>query len=559
MKYLPRCVVTLALVVSYFAFFSVASSQTKPTKKSPGGTISGKVTVKGKATPGIVVGLRVSQPTTPFEQPSLRATTDQDGRYRLTDVPAGTYQVTPAAPALVGSDINSRSQTVVILEGESVDGIDFALVRGGVITGKVTDAEGRPVIEERVSLFSANQPSNPRVPAPQMNPITSSQTDDRGIYRMFGLPAGRYKVASGGNENGFFDASGRRPSYQQTFHPDVTDPAQATVVEVTEGSEVTKIDITLGNATQTFAASGHVIDGESTQPVVGVRLGLQLIVDQQRRFYVSANIISNSLGEFRAENLPPGKYGIFVQPQQDSDVRSEWVTFDILDQDANGLVVKTSKGGASLAGSVVIENTDDKTVLAALTQLRVQGYVQSQGGSPNTGHMATINFDGSFFLNGLESGAAYLSLGAQDRNLLKGFTVSRIERDGIVQPRGIEIKPGDQITGVRMVVNYGSATVHGIINLANGELPAGARFFVQVTKPGERSSNIRPPQVDSRGHFIMEGLPGGTYDFTATVVGTAPSRTPRPTAKQQVNIIDGVVNEVTITLDPGQKPGPPAP
>jgi len=246
-----------------------------------------------------------------------------------------------------------------------------------------------------------------------------------------------------------------------------------------------------------------------------------------------------------------------VQPQQDSDVRSEWVTFDILDQDANGLVVKTSKGGASLAGNVVIENTDDKTVLATLAQLRVQGYVQSQGGSPNTGHMATINFDGSFFLNGLESGAAYLSLGAQDRNLLKGFTVSRIERDGIVQPRGIEIKPGDQITGVRMVVNYGSATVHGIINLANGELPAGARFFVQVTKPGERSSNIRPPQVDSRGHFIMEGLPGGTYDFTATVVGTAPSRTPRPTAKQQVNIIDGVVNEVTITLDPGQKPGPP--
>src|SRR5712691_2428628 len=100
MKYLPRCVVTLALVVSYFGFCSLASSQTKPTKKSSGGTISGKVTIKGKAAPGIVVGLRVSQPTTPFE-PSLRATTDQEGRYRLTDVPAGTYQVTPAAPALV--------------------------------------------------------------------------------------------------------------------------------------------------------------------------------------------------------------------------------------------------------------------------------------------------------------------------------------------------------------------------------------------------------------------------------------------------------------------------
>jgi hypothetical protein len=515
------------------------------------------VTIKGKVAPGIVVGLRVSQPATPFGR-SLSATTDQDGRYRLTDVPAGTYQITPVAPAFVVSN-NSRSQTVVILEGENVDGIDFALVRGGVITGKVTNAEGRPVIEERVNLFLANPPSNPRDPVPQLYPVSSAQTDDRGIYRMFGLTAGRYKLASGNNENGVFDASGRRPAYKQTFHPDVTDPAQATVVEVTEGSEATKIDITLGNTTQTFAVGGYVIDGESIKPVVGIRLGLQLIVDQQRRDYVSANIVSNSLGEFRAENLPPGKYGIFVQPQQDSDVRSESVIFEILDQDVSGLVVKTTKGSASLSGSVVVENTDDRTVLATLTQLRVQGYVQVQSGSPSMGHNSTINLDGSFFLNGLESGTANLSLGAQDRNLLKGFTVSRIERDGIVQPRGIEIKAGDQITGVRMVVNYGSATVHGIINVANGELTAGARFFVQVTKPGERSSNIRPPQVDSRGHFIMEGLPGGTYDFTATVVGTATSRTPRPTAKQQVNISDGVVNEVTITLDLGQKPGPPAP
>jgi hypothetical protein len=516
------------------------------------------VTIKGKAAPGIVVGLRTSQPATPYE-PSSRATTDQEGRYRLADVPAGTYQVAPAAPAFVVSDINSRSQTVVILEGENVEGIDFALVRGGVITGKVTDGEGRPVIEERVSLFSANQPSNPRVPTPQIYPITSSQTDDRGIYRMFGLTAGRYRVAAGAGANGFFyDAIGRGPSYKETFYPDVTDPAKATVVELTEGSEATKIDITLGSAAQTFAAGGHIVDGESTQPVAGIRLGLQLIVDQQRRSYVSANIISNSLGEFRVENLTPGKYGIFVQPQPDSDVRSEAVTFDILDQDVSGLVVKTSKGGASLAGSVVIENTDDRTVLATLAQLRVQGYIQNQAGSPSMGHTASISFDGSFFLNGLESGAAYLSLGAQDRNLLKGFVVSRIERDGIVQPHGIEIKTGDQITGVRMVVSYGSATVHGIIKVENGELPARARFSVQVTKAGERTG-IRPPQVDARGHFIMDGLPGGLYDFIVTVVGMAPGRSPWSFAKQQVNIIDGVVNEVTITLDLSQKPAPPAP
>ena len=80
-----------------------------------------------------------------------------------------------------------------------------------------------------------------------------------------------------------------------------------------------------------------------------------------------------------------------------------------------------------------------------------------------------------------------------------------------------------------------------------------------VVHEAERPVTIRPPQVDSRGHFIMEGLPGGLYYFVVTLVGPSPGRTPRPTAKQQVNITDSVVNEVTITLDLGQKPGPPAP
>ena len=31
--------------------------------------------------------------------------------------------------------------------GESTEGVDFALTEGGVITGRVTDAEGRPVVE----------------------------------------------------------------------------------------------------------------------------------------------------------------------------------------------------------------------------------------------------------------------------------------------------------------------------------------------------------------------------------------------------------------------------
>ena len=78
---------------------------------------------------------------------------------------------------------------MVVGEDENVEDINFSLVRGGVITGKVTDADGHPVILQQVSLFPAdafasNAPNNHNV---QIFPSSNVQTDDRGIYRMYGL------------------------------------------------------------------------------------------------------------------------------------------------------------------------------------------------------------------------------------------------------------------------------------------------------------------------------------------------------------------------------------
>ena len=58
---------------------------------------------------------------------------------------------------------------IVVAAGESVDGIDFALVGGGVITGRVTDSDGRPLIEERLNLIPADSPK----PG-----VTTAYTDD---------------------------------------------------------------------------------------------------------------------------------------------------------------------------------------------------------------------------------------------------------------------------------------------------------------------------------------------------------------------------------------------
>lgn len=558
MSNLTRYVFGLALILGYLGYYSVAQSQTKPIKKTLTGTVSGRVTIKGKGAPGVVVGLPTGE-FTPQPGPLFKATTDQDGNYRIIDVPAGNYQVVPIAPAFVISDVptyGSRGKRLVIIQGEAVDGIDFALLRGGVVTGKVTDAEGRALIDEPINLLPVD-PINQRGFAYSLAP-TGFQTDDRGIYRIFGVPPGRYKV--GQSEDSFFRSLEEGlPSYKQTFHPDVTDLAKATVIELAEGAEATNIDITVGRPMQSFAARGKVVDRDTGQPVANVRFGLQMTIDEQQGSFMGTLSSSNSQGEFRIENLTPGKYAVVILPQQESALRADAVAFEVTDQDVTGLLVRTSKG-ASLAGTVLLEGADDKTALTKLGQLRVQAYVRSEGLDSGLGQSSPINADGSFRLGGLGSGIANLSLGAQDRSLLKGFVISRIERGGIVQARTLEIRSGEQITGVRVVVTYGTATIRGVVKFENGSLPSGAQVAVRLMKPGETSSdmNMRPSQVDSRGHFVIEGVAAGSYELnvSAYIPGL---RNKEPSAKQQISVADGVVTEVTVTLDLNQNPGPPNP
>jgi hypothetical protein len=557
MSNLIRYVLLVALGLSCVGPQRPADGQTTPQSKSirkaPTGSISGRVTIRGKGKGGIVVGLRSGEPG-PQPGTTLKGTTDAQGNYRIADVSAGNYLVAPIAPAFVVSDFNSfgeRGKALVLAESESVDGIDFSLVRGGVITGKVTTADGRPVIEERVYLLQVDPTTDQRGPGYQF----SGQTDDRGIYRMFGLARGRYKVAVGQSGDGRYGGGAGRPYYRQTFHPDVSDISKATVVEVTEGSETANVDLTLGRAAQTYSVSGRVVEGESEQPLANVRLGLQMIIDARGRSFGSTITISNSQGKFRLENVTPGKYTVFLLPQPESSLRVEEGAFEIIDRDVEGLVVKTANG-ATLSGNILLENSDDKAVLAKLQTLSVNAYVESEG--PSMGHRASISSDGSFHLIGLETGMARISLGARD-GLFKGFTVSRIERDGMVQTDGILIRAREEITGVRLVVSYGTASIRGVVRAENGTLPADARIFIRVTKAGEATSTIRPPLVDARGHFILEGLAGGTYDFFVTVFTPGRQRGPQPVAKQQVTVADGALTEVTITVDLDQKTTPQSP
>src|SRR5215216_1033469 len=193
-RYLPA-VLLLILSLPTSLWAQVAPKQTS---KTPRGSISGRVTIKEKGVAGVVIALRKSDYMNPYD-PGQRATTDQDGYYRIANVAPGTYDVTPLAPAFVPADSKEqRGKNVLVGDDENVESINFSLVRGGVITGRVTDSDGRPIIQQPVFIYRTDLfEREPQTPQRPLFATSSVATDDRGIYRVFGLVAGRYKVGSG--------------------------------------------------------------------------------------------------------------------------------------------------------------------------------------------------------------------------------------------------------------------------------------------------------------------------------------------------------------------------
>ena len=97
-------------------------------------------------------------------------------------------------------------------------------------------------------------------------------------------------------------------------------------------------------------------------------------------------------------------------------------------------------------------------------------------------------------------------------------------------------------------MTYGNGSIRGVVKFENGSLPQGAQVFVQVTKAGEQSSYLRPPPVDGRGQFLIEGLSPGVYRIQASIVVDGPPSRTRA-SNREVTVQDGVATEVVMPID----------
>lgn len=527
----------LACIFMVLGIAVCVHAQTTSSKETTA-SITGTVKFKGEPVQGVSVTLRSSDGTANSKLTNYRGVTDAKGQYRIADVAPGRYLVSPAATAFVTDDASIGERTLIVSKGETIEDIDFSLIRGGVITGKVVDADGRPVIEEDVYVFS---PRDPGLGA--FRP--AAVTDDRGVYRIFALKPGDYTVAAGRND--ISGNSGRRPTGNQfvrTYYPGVTQAAQAKRIEVSDGSEATNVDIVISRSLTPHTASGLVLIGETGQPLPNVPVSVTHIVGPNATMISSRGVVTSNQGEFKVENLTPGQYSVSVQSMGNNDWRADDHRFEIVDQDVTGIVVKTIKGG-SVSGVVVLEGTDDSTLREHLSKAMVIVFVATEStrktGTPGVANK--VRPDGSFRVAGLATGNATFDLGAPVR-----FPIIRIERDGVIQLGGMEIKQGEDITGLRIVVGYGDASIRGTIEIVNGAIPPKGRLFVWAKRLNNATYSFSAAQIDARGQFVINNLFPGTYELTAGVM-LPDSRSPITPKKQEVVVTAGSTSNTTIKLD----------
>ena len=215
--------------------------------------------------------------------------TDAEGRFDLTDLPAGAYSLTVTRNGYASLQFGQQrpfeaGRQLQLTNGQLMERIDFALARGSVITGRVTDQLGEPVAGVRMQAMRFYyQPGGERqLMGISMGGTFGMATNDLGEFRVSGLLPGTYVLSANPDDGGMrgilrdagpgTQSSGESVGYATTFYPGTLNAEQAEPITLGVG-EVGSASFVLSTARMT-RVSGMIRDSQG-RPVTGGSLGLR--------------------------------------------------------------------------------------------------------------------------------------------------------------------------------------------------------------------------------------------------------------------------------------------
>ena len=544
---LALCILGLALM---------ASAQTRlvtpPTTKSSNvaddatsrnaGAITGRVVNdEGQPMPDVdIIAAPISAFSNQNQRATNQATTDEDGNFRLANLPRGVFMI------FTGSVQGYADSTGLLLEQGQLryfrpgDTVNITLVKGGVITGQVTNARGEPMVQVGVRATRVREADD----TPQFldSPTRDWMTDDRGIYRIYGLAPGSYIIAADPNTT-YAQPSPHDPE-TITYYPSAT-RSQAAVVTVRSNEEAIGIDI------QMRGDAGHSVRGLVTLPGnASLAQGSLLAMLKQATSGSLENVTpirrgneaSGSKGalDFSFTRVPDGEYEIVIYGlMPGSSMTSSPRRVIVKGADVTGLSIPLTPLG-SIAGRIVKETARSTTSSLTCVSNRSMALEETliiprpitrnsrklelsapMFNDPSVAALfgITPNSAGDFTLRHLEAGSYRLEAQLPDDNwyvraltLPSAATSSRLID---VMRFGFTLKPGEQITGLTITLAEGAAGLRGRVVTNQASTPSPAHWCVHLipAEPTSADDVLRYAQTNARsdGSFTFTHLAPGRY------------------------------------------------
>jgi hypothetical protein len=449
----------------------------------------------------------------------LVVTTDDDGRFQSGPLEEGIYYASVQATGFVGADAEAERH---VRPGDTPT---LRIARGGVITGKVTEAGGEPVVAMEVTAV--------RVRDAEGNPVTDrgtfqdGETDDRGVYRIYGLQAGAYIVSAGRERNPW-----SQPTFDdklaRIYYPSST-AESATEVPVSLGAEATNIDIAfrrVAGHTVTGTVSGSDRDAyvQMSHAKTGQVVGWARTQRGQRGV------------EFEFAGVADGEYDLEAQ-SWDRDARSSSAPrrVTVRGADVAGVALQIAKLGR-LEGRIVWEQGPPPEPCpkegvprerATLVELRRE----AKAGAVQTIERGATKAGGAFAVANLKAGSYRLDLGLVDPHWY--VAAAEREREGrapaSVAGQPVGIADGEVATGYVVRLRAGAAALAGRVAAPEGTaLPSGLVVHLVPAEQASANEVLRyyEAEVERDGAFSFANLAPGEY--RAVVRPREPS--PRPIA-----------------------------